>query len=60
MHSGLNEIAWHHLSIETSSLNDLDQRIAESEDKGYELVTVLVHENKWVAFLKRSRSRSHS
>jgi hypothetical protein len=60
METNTSQIAWHHLSIETGSLNDLDQRIAESEDKGYELVTVLVHENKWVAFLKRSRSRRHS
>ena len=60
METGTSEIAWHHQSIETSSLNELDSRIAESEGKGYELVTVVVHENKWVAFLKRSRARRHS
>jgi hypothetical protein len=60
METSTSEIAWHHQSIETSSLNDLDLRIADSEGKGYELVTVVVHENKWVAFLKRSRSRRHS
>jgi hypothetical protein len=60
MESNTSEIAWHHQSIETSTLNDLDLRIADLEGKGYELVTVLVHENKWIAFLKRSRARRHS
>jgi hypothetical protein len=60
MDTNINETIWHHTSIETGSLNELDQRIEESEEKGYQLVTVLVHEGKWVAFLKRSRPRRHS
>jgi len=38
METNTSQIAWHHISIGTGSLNDLDQRIAESQEKGYKLV----------------------